>query len=220
MKKVILCTLILAGCAGSGPAPESSSEGSALETSGKATPSTESAPPMTEAAAAAMARPPGSYTAKEVFEKLLPLGNEYSKKQPFPKKEKRFDVVLPSDKPRGDEKGEWITSVVKVYFRDGETVNQITIQTESCNINFENFDQSGIKMRVQEQVALVTKSLFALPFALQDKYFRALSPDLKADVRLPIKEDYAPVLDMRLIRGYSKCDGKLGVMFRYDFFMK
>lgn len=215
MKKLMFSALILAGCAGSGPVPESAPEGGM-----PTTPVAESAPVMTEAGAAAMARPPGSYTAKEVFEKLLLLGTEYSKKQPFPKKEKLFDVVLPTDKPRGDEKGEWITSVVKVYFRDGEMVNQITIQTESCNINFESFDQDPIKTRIQEQVALVTKSLFAVPFALQDKYFKALSPDLKADMRLAIKEDYAPVLDMRLMRGYSKCDGKLGVMFRYDFFMK
>lgn len=202
--RLLIVALLVAGCATQ--TPETSSE----------TPT----PAMTEAAAAAMARPPGSHTAKEVYEKLFPLGNEYSKKQSFPKTEKVFDIVLPSEKPRGDEKGEWINSYVNVYFRDGETVNQITLQTENCNIDFDKIDLLTVKTRVQSQVSLITKTLFVTPFVLQDKYFVSLGPEFKKEVRVPIKEDYAPVLDMRLMRGISKCDGKTGLMFRYDIFMK
>lgn len=214
MRKLLFVALLAAGCANLGT--ESSSEVAAPIEGAKA----EAPAAMTEAAAAAMARPPGSYTAKEVYEKLSPLGNEYSKKQSFPKAEKVFEIVLPSEKPRGDEKGEWINSYVSVYFRDGETVNQITIQSENCNIERDKIDLLVVKNRVQAQVALISKTLFVTPFVLQDKYFVSLGPDLGKNVRVPIKEDYAPVLDMRLMRGISKCDGKTGVIFRYDFFMK
>lgn len=206
MKRLVIAALLVAGCA-SQP-PDSASE-------------TATSPQvMPEATAVAIARPPGSYTPDEVYGKLLTIADESQKKLPRPKQGSEFNLSLPSEKPRGDEKGEWISSYVAVYYRDKETVNQITLVTENCNVKPEALDQTAMKNRIQAQVALVTKTLFTLPFALSDKYFRAFEELSLQPVRVPIKEDYAPVVDMRLMRGVSKCDGKTGYYYRHDFFMK
>jgi len=195
--------VFIGGCASSAPDPEAPA-----------------APEMTKEVAAALARPPGSHTPDEVYSKLISIADESAQKQPRNKNDKEFIVKLPSEKPRTDDKTEWMASTVSVFYPDQESVNRITLETETCNVTLAKLDQDELKIRVQRLTGLVTKTLFVAPFLLQDKYFKSLGPDWQQTVRVPIKEDYTPVVDMRLIREVSKCDGRNGYKFRLDFFMK
>jgi hypothetical protein len=161
---------------------------------------------------------PGDHTPEEIYEKLQTIALD-SAKAPFSKTGTEFNLVLPSEKPQSDPTKEWIWSHVQVFYKDQKTVDQITLITQNCNVKLENLDQAALGKRLQSQVALISKTLFGMPFQLSDKYFTEVS-DWSGQMRIPIRQEYLPVVDMRMIRGLYKCDGRVGYGYRYDFFMK
>lgn len=163
---------------------------------------------------------PGDHTPDEIYEKLMAIAAEGARQKPRPPQGTEFTVMLPSELPEGDRKKEWIGSTVQVIYRDQKSVNQITMETGNCNVESDKLDEAALKNRVQAQVALVSKTLFGMPFHLSDGAFKDLGSDWDQPIRVPIKQEYLPVMDMRLIRARTKCDGHGGYGYRYDFFMK
>lgn len=162
---------------------------------------------------------PGDHTPDEIYEKLQQIAQESYKKQPRPTQGKQFSVSLPSEKPAGDEKKEWIWNTVQVFYRDSKSVDQISLETQNCNVAVDKLDQAALKKRTQSLVMLVSQTLFGMPFQLSDKYFEE-AKDWNSPVRIPIRQEYLPVVDMRMIRNSTKCDGFVGYGYRYDFFMR
>jgi len=202
MRKVILLFLLLTACASE--------------------PMTEETPTQVpqESTTPATFIAPGDHTPDEIYEKLKPLAFEVQREQPRDKKHTQFSFGIPSDKPKGDQSKEWIQTSVTVYHKDQKTVNQITLETTNCNVKLEDLDRKALQKRLQSLVALVSRTLFGTPFELSDKAFVDISPEWDQPARVPIKQEYLPVVDMRMIRNVYKCDTRDGYGYRYDFFMK
>lgn len=202
MKLIFAAALLLTACAGLGTEPQ-----------GEA-PSMDMVQENSKSFKA-----PGDHTPDEIYEKLQQIAQESYKKQPRPTQGKQFSVSLPSEKPAGDEKKEWIWNTVQVFYRDSKSVDQISLETQNCNVAVDKLDQAALKKRTQSLVMLVSQTLFGMPFQLSDKYFEE-AKDWNSPVRIPIRQEYLPVVDMRMIRNSTKCDGFVGYGYRYDFFMR
>jgi hypothetical protein len=197
VRGVLILSFFMLGCAGLGTEPQNA---------------TESAKPH-------VFKAPGDHTPDEVYENLQTIAVESVKKESRPKTGTEFSLALPGEQPEGDQTKEWIRSQVRAVYKDQKTVDQITLSTQNCNVKLEDLDQAALNKRVQSLVALVSSTLFGLPFQLSDKYF--VEPaDWHDQLRIPIRQEYLPVVDMRMIRERSKCDGRGGYGYRFDFFMK
>ncbi len=206
-----LCCFML-GCAGLGTEPQNATE---VErgSDGEIAAATEASmkPGLFKA--------PGDHAPEEIYAKLQTIAIAGAKTQAFPKTGTEFNFQLPTDKPPTDQSKEWIWSRVQVFYKAQKTVDQITLITQNCNVKLENLDQAALGKRLQSLVGLVSKTLFGMPFQLSDKYF-VESGDWSGQMRIPIRQEYLAVVDMRMIRGLYKCDGHGGYGYRYDFFMK
>lgn len=168
-----------------------------------------------------LALPLSTFAAKisptEVFDKLKPLLNEEVVRNFRPGKS-QYSVALPSDQPRGDEKKEWVNSYVTVLYKKPDVVDQIIIVTETCKTT----ESSDMKSRMQERMGALIQSLSQIIFDQRfqfadDRYFKELGPQWKKQVRVPIKETFAPAKSLRLSRGPYKCDSHPeGFGFRFD----
>lgn len=156
--------------------------------------------------------------SKDAFEKLKPLAMKSKHPTTFDSK-KEFSVTLPSEKLQGDEKGEWINSHIKAFKPDGKSVNQISIETQNCNIKEAEFDKTAMQERVKELVKTVSAQIFEPAFELDAGYFKELGPYWEKTVRVKVREAHPGVRSMRISRGVSYCDSHRGYYFRYDFFL-
>jgi hypothetical protein len=205
VKFLLALSFLMMGCAGLGTEPQ------ALNETGTAA--------AGDAVKPGFFKAPGDHTPEEIYAKLQTIAGDSAKAQPFPKTGTEFNLELPSEKPQADQSKEWIWSHVQVFYKDHKIVDQITLITQNCNVKLADLDQAALGRRTQSLVVLVSKTLFGMPFQLSDKYF-AESGDWKGQMRIPIRQEYLPVVDMRMIRGSYKCDGRGGYGYRYDFFMK
>lgn len=160
-----------------------------------------------------------SLGAEEAFEMLKPLALKSKYPTTFMHKD-QFSITLPSEKERGDEKGEWISSHITVFFKDPSAVDQIIVVTENCNVTEEKLNKNELEDRIAKIVKTVSAQLFGSPFEMpKGRYFKELGPNWQKQVNVSIAELYAPVRSMRLQRGMYKCDSRSGYGYRYDFFM-
>lgn len=131
-----------------------------------------------------------------------------------------ISIKLPTSKPRVNRDEEWHLSYVEIFSKRPETVDQIAITTMTCKAIWDVPHQYEIRMRLLEQIKSVSQALWGQGFELDsDRYFKELGPYSSKPVQVPIREQFKPVLKMRLSRGIYKCDGAGGFGFRYDFFL-
>jgi hypothetical protein len=154
---------------------------------------------------------------QDVYERLKPLAAKADRPTIF-KDKREISVTLPSEKPRGDENQEWIFSSVRAF--TGDSVRQISIETENCNVAETQFGKTAMQTRAKDLIKTVSNQIFGRPFELDgERYFKELGPYWQKPVHVNIRETHPGVRAMRITRGMSKCDGRGGFHFRYDFFL-
>lgn len=158
-------------------------------------------------------------SAEDVFQKLRPLAAEASHPTVF-KNKSQIIVTLPSDKERDDDKKEWVFSSITAEVNVQNKVPQIYIETQNCNIKHKDLDVAKMQKRLQQQIRSVSAAVFGTGFELNgEPYFKELGPHWKKFSHVKIKEQVPGVKFMRIARSPSKCDGREGYRFRYDFFL-
>lgn len=158
-------------------------------------------------------------SSEEVFQKLRPLAAEASHPTVF-KSKSQITVALPTDQERGDEKKEWVFSNVTAEVNSENKVPQIYIETHNCNIKRANLDIPKMQKRVLRQIRSVSAAVFGTGFELNaDRYFKELGPNWKKFSHVKVQDQLSGVKFMRIARSPSKCDGREGYRFRYDFFL-
>jgi hypothetical protein len=157
---------------------------------------------------------------EDVHSRLEPLALKADHPTVF-KSQSEITVTLPSEKPRGDEKQEWISSHVTAFIKGQRMVRQIAIETENCKVTEAELNKSDMQERVQNLVKTVSSQVFGKPFELDgERYFKELGPHWNQSVHVKIREQFPEVRGMRLSRGISKCDARRGYRFRFDFFLQ
>lgn len=158
-------------------------------------------------------------TPENVYERLEVLAMEADYPTMF-RSRSEVRVTLPSEKPRGNERQEWISSFVTAFIRNGKVVSQIAITTENCKVTEIELNKTVMQERVKDLVKRVSSQVFGASFGLNgDHYFKELGLDRNRPTRVPIREKHPGVKQMRLSRAKAKCDGHSGYNYRFDFFL-
>lgn len=161
-------------------------------------------------------------TRYEAQKRLLAISTKPDQYAKIEKNSKEFSVMLFEKGTSGDRNNEWQDAHAKVFYKNPNKVDQISVVVETCNAP-ESVDlKVELQDRLRKLVRLVSEKVLGAPFDLPSEggYFKELGPYWKTSVQVPVRESYSMTKSMRISRGMYKCDGRGGFGFRYDFILK